>query len=53
MPRSSKASNSCRRDRGCHLPVPRLLARAFAAWDLITDRDFINWWHDRWHHPVA
>jgi hypothetical protein len=19
----------------------------FAAWELMTDRDFINWWHDR------
>src|ERR1700739_3227605 len=29
MPRSPKARSSCRRDRGYHLAVPRLLARAF------------------------
>ncbi|OKO88364.1 hypothetical protein AC629_10130 [Bradyrhizobium sp. NAS80.1] len=21
-----------------------------AVWELMTDRDFSNWWHDRWHH---
>jgi len=30
-----------------------ILVILFAAWALMTDRDFINWWHDRWHHPVA
>jgi len=30
-----------------------ILVILFAAWELMTDRDFINWWHDRWHHPVA
>jgi hypothetical protein len=20
-----------------------------AVWELMTDRDFSNWWHDRWH----
>ena len=30
-----------------------LLVILFAAWELMTDRDFINWWHDRRHHPVA
>ena len=24
----------------------------FGAWELITDRDFITWWRDRWHHPA-
>jgi len=27
-----------------------LLVIAFAVWELITDRDFTTWWHDRWHH---
>jgi hypothetical protein len=30
-----------------------ILVILFAAWELMTDRDFTNWWHDRWHHPVA
>jgi hypothetical protein len=30
-----------------------ILVILFAAWELMTDRDFINWWHDRRHHPVA
>jgi hypothetical protein len=30
-----------------------ILVILFAAWELMTDRDFINRWHDRWHHPVA
>jgi hypothetical protein len=30
-----------------------ILVILFAAWELMTDRDFINWWHDRWHHPVT
>ena len=25
----------------------------FAVWELVTDRDFITWWHDRWHHPAS
>jgi len=33
--------------------VSGILVILFAAWELMTDRDFINWWHDRWHHPVA
>ena len=32
--------------------VSGLLVILFAAWELMTDRDFINWWHDQ-HHPVA
>jgi len=30
-----------------------ILVILFAAGELMTDRDFINWWHDRWHHPIA
>jgi hypothetical protein len=30
-----------------------MLVILFAAWELMTDRDFITWWYDRWHHPVA
>jgi hypothetical protein len=33
--------------------VSGILVILFAAWELMTDRDSINWWHDRWHHPVA
>ena len=25
----------------------------FAIWELMTDREFITWWHDRWHHPAS
>ncbi|NOJ43259.1 SPW repeat protein [Bradyrhizobium australiense] len=25
-----------------------LLVILFAAWELMTDRDFSTWWHDRW-----
>jgi hypothetical protein len=27
--------------------VSGLLVILLAAWELMTDRDFINWWHDR------
>ena len=27
-----------------------LLVILFAAWELMTDRDFRAWWRDRWHH---
>ena len=27
--------------------VPGLLVILFATWELMTDRDFISWWHDR------
>jgi hypothetical protein len=30
-----------------------ILVILFAAWELMTDRDFIAWWNDRWHHPVT
>ena len=33
--------------------VSGILVIFLAAWELMTDRDFINWWHDRRHHPVA
>ena len=33
--------------------VSGILVILFAAWELMTDRDFNTWWHDRWHHPAA
>ncbi|WFU37763.1 SPW repeat protein [Bradyrhizobium sp. CB82] len=30
-----------------------LLVILFGGWELMTDRDFATWWHDRWHHPAA
>ena len=30
-----------------------ILVILFGAWELMTDRNFITWWHDRWHHPVS
>jgi hypothetical protein len=30
-----------------------VLVILFAAWELMTDRDFTTWWHDRWRHPVT
>ena len=32
--------------------VSGILVILFGAWELKTDRDFITWWHDRWHHPA-
>jgi hypothetical protein len=32
--------------------VSGLLVILFAVWELMTDRDFTAWWHDRWHHPA-
>ena len=29
-----------------------LIVILFAAWELATDRDFITWWHDRWHRTA-
>jgi hypothetical protein len=26
-----------------------LVVILLAVWELMTDRDFSNWWHDRWH----
>ena len=33
--------------------VSGILVILFAAWELMTDRDFNTWWHDRWHRPVS
>ena len=33
--------------------VSGTLVILFGAWELVTDRDFITWWHDRWHHPAS
>jgi hypothetical protein len=30
-----------------------ILVILFGAWELTSDRDFIAWWHDRWHHPAG
>ena len=32
--------------------VSGILVILFGAWELKTDRDFITWWRDRWHHPA-
>jgi hypothetical protein len=32
--------------------VSGLLVILFAAWELTTDREFISWWHDRWHRTA-
>jgi len=26
-----------------------ILVIVLAGWELLTDRDFTTWWHDRWH----
>jgi len=33
--------------------VSGTLVILFGAWELLTDRDFITWWHDRWHHSAS
>ena len=33
--------------------ISGLLVILLAAWELATDREFITWWHDRWHHPTS
>jgi hypothetical protein len=30
-----------------------ILVILFAVWELMTDREFITWWHDRWHHRAS
>jgi hypothetical protein len=30
-----------------------ILVILFAAWELMTDREFVTWWHDRWHHTAS
>jgi len=33
--------------------VSGILVIGFAVWELMTDREFITWWHDHWHYPVS
>ena len=33
--------------------VSGILVILFGAWELVTDRDFLIRWHDRWHHPAS
>ena len=33
--------------------VTGILVMFFAVWEMMTDREFITWWHDHWHHPAA
>jgi hypothetical protein len=33
--------------------VSGILVILLGAWELTTDRDFITWWHDRWHHRAS
>ena len=30
-----------------------VLVILLAVWELATDRDFMTWWHDRWHHRAS
>jgi SPW repeat len=30
-----------------------ILVILLAGWELLTDREFITWWHDRWHHRAG
>jgi SPW repeat len=30
-----------------------VLVILFAIWELMTDREFGTWWHDRWHHRAT
>src|SRR5215472_12882695 len=30
-----------------------ILVILLAGWELLTDRDFTTWWHDRWHHGAG
>ena len=30
-----------------------ILVIVLAGWELLTDRDFTTWWHDRWHHRAG
>jgi SPW repeat len=30
-----------------------ILVILLAVWELMTDRDFATWWHDRWHHRAG
>jgi hypothetical protein len=33
--------------------VSGILVILLGAWELVTDRDFITWWRNRWHHRVS
>ena len=33
--------------------VSGILVISLGTCELVTDRDFIAWWHDRWHHPAS
>jgi len=33
--------------------VTGILVIALAISELMTDRDFMAWWHDRWHHSAS
>jgi hypothetical protein len=33
--------------------VTGILVMFFAVWEMMTDREFITWWHDHWHLPAA
>jgi hypothetical protein len=33
--------------------VAGILVILLAVWELVTDRDVIAWWHDRWHHRAS
>ena len=30
-----------------------ILVILFAIWELMTDREFATWWHDRWHQRAT
>jgi hypothetical protein len=32
--------------------VTGILVMILAVWEMMTDREFIAWWHDHWHHPA-
>ena len=33
--------------------VTGVLVTLFAVWEMLTDREFITWWQEHWHHPAA
>ena len=33
--------------------VSGILVILLGVWELVTDRDFIIWWHNRWHHRAS
>jgi SPW repeat-containing protein len=30
-----------------------ILVISLAVWEIMTDREFTTWWHDRWHHRAG